>query len=143
MKKILIFSSILILVGFGCKKANEKDADLLNSTWILSYIQDTKTDAITNYPKDAPRRISIVFTDSLNILSFSGICNGGSGTYSYTASTGAIKITNLGTTLIACKDVEWEIYTTQNLNAAFSYKINGNNLVIYSNGTYNLYFTQN
>src|SRR5664280_1435276 len=100
MKKILIFSFILIFVGFGCKKAIVKDADLLKVKWVLSYIQDTKTNAITNYPNDAPRRISIVFTDSLNVISFSGICNSGAGTYSYSSSNGAIKITNLGTTLI-------------------------------------------
>lgn len=142
MKKIAIFIFI-ILVGFGCKKAAVNNADLLKVKWVLSYIQDTKTNAITNYPGDAPKRISIVFTDSLNVISFSGICNGGAGTYSYFSSTGAIKITNLGTTLIACKDVEWESYATQSLNNAFSYKIRGNSLVIYSNGSYNLYFTQN
>jgi heat shock protein HslJ len=141
MKKIAIFSFILILVGTGCKKT--ADADLLKVKWVLSYIQDTKTNAITNYPNDAPRRISIVFTDSLNVISFNGICNGGAGTYSYSSSTGAIKITNLGTTLIACKDVEWESYATQSLNNASSYKISGSNLVIYSNSSYNLYFTQN
>jgi heat shock protein HslJ len=143
MKKILIFSFILILVCFGCKKAAMNNADLLKVKWLLSYIQDTKTNAITNYPNDAPRRISIVFTDSLNVISFSGICNGGAGTYSYSSSNGAIKITNLGTTLIACKDVEWESYATQSLNNASSYKINGNSLVIYSNETYNLYFIRN
>ena len=142
MKKIMIFSFFLIFVGFSCKKAVVNDADLLNSTWILSYIQDTKTKAIINYPNDAQRRISIVFTDSLNVISFSGVCNGGAGTYSYSSSTGDIKI-KVGTTLIACKDVEWESYTTQSLNNAFSYKIDGNNLIIYSNGSYNLYFTQN
>jgi hypothetical protein len=63
-------------VGFGCKKTNEKDADLLKVKWVLSSVQDKKTNAITNYPSDAARKISIVFTDSLNILSFSGICNG-------------------------------------------------------------------
>ena len=142
MKIITIFSFI-ILVGFGCKKAAENNADLLKVKWVLSYIQDTKTNAIKNYPGDAPRRISIVFTDSLNVISFNGICNGGAGTYSYSSSTGAIKITNLGTTLIACKDVEWESYATQSLNNASSYKISGSNLVIYSNSSYNLYFTQN
>jgi heat shock protein HslJ len=140
MKEILIFSSIILLVGFGCKKTTVNDAALLKTKWTLSFIQDTKTNAITNYPGDAPRRISIVFTDSLNVLAFSGICNGGAGTNSYSSNTGVIKITNFGTTLIACKDVEWEGYTTQSLNNAFSYKISGNNLVIYSSGSYNLYF---
>jgi heat shock protein HslJ len=141
MKKIFVFSFIVILFGIGCEKVAVQDAALLKTTWMLSYIQDTKTNAITNYPSDAPSRISIVFTDSLNIISFSGVCNSGAGTYSYSSSTGAIKIT-VGTTFIYCKDVEWESYTTQSLNNAFSYKIYGNNLIIYSNGSYNLYFTQ-
>jgi heat shock protein HslJ len=142
MKIITIFSFI-VLVGFGCKKAAVNNADLLKVKWVLSYIQDTKTNAITNYPGDAARKISIEFTDSLNIISFSGVCNGGWGTYAYSSANSAIKITNLMTTAIACKDVEWEEYTTQNLTNALSYKISGSNLVIYSNGSYNLYFTQN
>ncbi len=151
MKKILIFSFIMVLVGFGCKKATVQDADLLKTTWILSYIQDTKTNGITNYPSNETSKISIVFTDSLNIISFNGICNGGWGTYSYypssTSSSGAIKITDLVTTINYCINCEycseWESYTTQNLDSAFSYKINGNNLVIYSHGSYNLDFNKN
>ena len=75
MKKIEIFSFILILVGTGCKKT--ADADLLKVKWVLSYIQDTETNAIKNYPSDAARKISIDFTDSLNVISFSGVCGGG------------------------------------------------------------------
>ena len=138
----MIFSFFLIFVGFSCKKAVVNDADLLNTKWTLSYIQDTKINAITHYPSDAKNKISIVFSDSSNDIGFSGVCNGGAGTYSYSSSTDAIKI-KVGTTLIACKDVEWESYATQSLNNASSYKINGSNLVIYSNGSYNLYFTQN
>jgi heat shock protein HslJ len=133
----------MVLVGFGCEKESLKDSGLLKTKWTLSSIQDTKTNAVTNYPSDASRKISIVFTDSLNVLSFYGICNGGAGTYSYSSSNGSIKITGLNTTSIYCKYVEWEEYTTQNLNNAFSYKINGNNLIICSNSTYNLYFTKN
>ena len=143
MKKILIFSFVIILVGFGCEKSNEKDADLLKINWTLSYIQDTKTNKITNYPSDASRKISIVFTDSLSVISFNGICNGGEGTYSYSSSTGAIKISGIVTTKIYCKYAEWEGYAGQNLYDAFRYKIYGNNLVIYSKGAYNLYFTEN
>ena len=140
MKRIAIFSFILILVGTGCKKA--ADADLLKVKWVLSYIQDTKTNTIKNYPSDAARKISMDFTDSLNVISFSGVCNGGWGTYSYSSSTGAIKITNLATTQIGCQYGEWEGYTIQNLYAAFKYKINGSSLEIYSNGAYNLYFNK-
>ena len=140
MKKIAILSFILILVGTGCKKT--ADADLLKVKWVLSYIQDTKTNAIKNYPSDAARKISIDFTDSLNVISFSGICNGGWGTYSYSFSTGSIKVTNLATTQIGCQFGEWEGYTIQNLYTAFRYKIYGSSLEIYSNGAYNLYFTE-
>jgi hypothetical protein len=46
------------------------------------------------------------------------------------------------TTLIGCKNDEWETYTVQNLYYASNYKISGNNLAIYTNGAYNLYFTR-
>ena len=140
-KTILIL--VIIVSSFGCKKDSLKDTDLLKSTWILSYIQDTKTQAIINYPTDASKKISIVFNDSSEIISFSGICNGGAGTYTYSAITGEIKVTDLGTTLIWCKYVEWETYTVQSLHYASSYKISGNNLAIYTSGAYNLYFTKN
>jgi len=143
MKKISIFSFILISVCFGCKKAAVNNADLLNTKWTLSYIQDTKTNAVTHYPSDATNKISIVFTDSSNVIRFSGVCNGGAGKYRYSSISGEIKVTDLMSTQIYCKYVEWETYTAQNLQYASSYKINGNNLVIYSNGTYNLYFTEN
>ena len=140
MKKTLIFSFIIFLAGLGCEKANVKDSDLLKVRWTLSYIQDTKTKVITRYPDDASQKISVVFTDSLNFISFSGVCNGGGGIYSYSPVTHEIKITILGSTKIYCKYVDWEAYTAQSLDEALSYKINGNSLVICSNGAYNLYF---
>jgi len=142
MRKIMVITFGLFVLGFGCKKENSQtgQASLIKTQWILSYIQDSKTNAIINYPNDASRRISITFTDSLNFLSFSGICNGGLGTYSYSSVTDSIKIINLGLTKIACKYAEWESYTGDNLIDAYKYKINGNSLIIYSKGTYNLHF---
>jgi heat shock protein HslJ len=142
MKKT-IFILVIIIFCFGCKKENLNDTDLLKTKWILSYIQDTKTQAITNYPSDAAKTISIEFNNTSDIISFWGICNGGSGTYTYSSVTGEIKVTDLITTLIGCKYVEWETYTVQSLYYASSYKINGNELVIYTKGVYNLYFTEN
>jgi len=142
MKKTL-FILVIIIFCFGCKKENLNDTDLLKTTWILSYIQDTKTQAITNYPSDAAKTISIEFTNSSNIIFFRGVCNVGSGTYTYSSITDEIKVTDLITTEIYCKYYEWEIYTVQNLYYASSYKIVGNDLVIYSNGEYDLYFTKN
>jgi heat shock protein HslJ len=142
MRKILIFNFILVLIGFGCEKVilHNEQASLIKSGWILSYIQDTKSNAIINYPADAARKISIVFTDSLNVIFFHGICNGGKGNYSFSSGDGSIQFTNLFTTQIGCKDVEWEGYTIQNLYNASRFKIDGSNLVIYSKGEYNLYF---
>ena len=130
------------MVGLGCEKAGVKDADLLNTKWILSYIQDTKTNVMTSYPGDATNKVSIIFSSSSNDIGFSGICNGGAGNYTYSSVTGAIKITNLGTTKIDCKYAEWETYTVQNLDYSFRYKIIGDKLIIYSEGDYNLYFNR-
>ncbi len=142
MKKLLIITTILILIFSGCEKRFMKDSDLVNSTWVLSYIQDTKSNVITNYPVDAARKISIVFNNSSDNISFSGICNAGSGKYSCDSQSGELKVTDLGTTMIGCKYVEWETYTIQNLYSATSYKISGASLTINSGGNYNLYFTR-
>ena len=141
--KNAIFILIIIFFCFGCKKDSLNDNDLLNKTWILSYIQDTKTQAITIFPGDAAKTISIEFTGKSNQLFFRGICNVGSGTHCYSTTTDKIKVTDLITTEIYCKYYEWETYTVQNLYYASSFEIDGNDLVIYSNGEYNLYFTEN
>jgi heat shock protein HslJ len=133
---------VIIISCFGCKKDSLKDTDLLKTIWILSYIQDTKTQAITNYPTNEVKTISIEFSNTSNIIFFRGICNVGSGTYTYSSITGEIKVTDLITTEIYCKYYEWETYTLQSLYYASSYKINGNDLIIYSTGEYNLYFTK-
>ena len=138
-----IFLLVIIGTFIECKKDSIKDSDLLDAKWTLSYIQDTKTHAITHYPGDTARKISIVFNDSSDIVSFFGVCNGGAGTYTYSSIAGEIKITDLITTLIGCKYVEWETYTIQNLYYASRYKIDGTELVIYSGSTYNLYFNKN
>jgi heat shock protein HslJ len=140
--KRIIFFLIIFVPSYACEKESHIDADLLKTKWILSYIQDTKTSIITQYPSDAAKTISIEFSNTSDIISFWGICNGGSGTYTYSSVTGEIKVTDLITTLIGCKYVEWETYTVQNLYYASSYKINGNDLIIYSTGEYNLYFTK-
>jgi heat shock protein HslJ len=143
MMKRIIF--LLVITGsfIGCKTENLIDPELLNTKWILSYIQNTKTYMITNYPGDATKRISIQFSGSPDIVSFNGVCNNGSGTYTYSSNPGEIKITGLATTLIGCKYVEWETYTVQNLNHASKYQIANGKLTIYSNGAYNLFFTKN
>ncbi len=144
MKTGLIFYFVVVLIGTGCHKEsfNNDQLSLLKTKWILSYIQDTRTNAVINYPNDATKVISIVFSDSSNVVSFKGVCNSGQGKFSISSINDSIKITLLGTTKIACKYVEWESYTTTNLYNAFKYKINGGNLEVYSKGAYNLYFKQ-
>jgi heat shock protein HslJ len=142
MKKIISFCFVLVVISSGCKKESTKQPSLINTNWTLSYIQDTKSSAITNYPANQPKKIIIEFSGTSDVISFTGICNTGTGKYSSSA-TGRLKITDLGTTKIACPDVEWESYTVQSLQEAYSYSINGNNLVISSNGDYNLYFIKN
>jgi heat shock protein HslJ len=73
---------------------------------------------------------------------FTGICNSGSGTYTYSYETGEIEVTDLGSTKIYCQYIEWEEYTIQNLNKAYSYNLNGDQLIIFSHGPYNLNFTK-
>lgn len=143
MKRRMLFLVILaVLISSGCKKDKGQTGDLLKKTWTLSQIQSTGSGAIIDYPTAAGKDISIVFTDSSNVISFSGICNNGTGTYSYSSKTGAIHVVDLRTTLIACSYVAWENYTVQNLLKSFSYKIEGNSLIIFSKGDYNLYFTK-
>ena len=60
LKRIILILFIFVS-SFGCKKEKHIDGDLLKTTWVLSYIQDTKTQAITNYPSDAAKTISIDF----------------------------------------------------------------------------------
>jgi heat shock protein HslJ len=142
MKKIGIFATVII-VCFGCKEETLIDPELLNTKWVLSYIQNTKTYMITNYPGDATKKISIHFNYSPDIVLFNGVCNNGSGTYTYSSNPGEIKITGMATTLIGCKYVEWETYTVQNLTHSSNYQIANGKLTIYSNGAYNLIFTKN
>jgi len=139
MKKIIICCFISAFIITGCNKESSKPATLLNTHWVLSYIQDTKSNLISNYPADESKKIVIDFTDSANVVSFNGICNSGSGQFSFTSS-GTLRITGIAATKIACKYVEWESYTIQSMQGAYSYNINGNNLIIYTNGDYNLYF---
>ena len=141
MYKILVYCFIITFIGFGCEKENLRDADLTNKIWELNSIEATQTDVMTDFPSDASENISIIFSDTSNIVGFNGICNSGAGTYTLTDSSGGIEISDVFTTLVGCKYGEWETYTIQNLLDAYSYEINGDDLIIYSHGDYNLYFS--
>ncbi len=142
LSKCLLLTTIAILT-LGCEKENLTDADLTNNNWELESIEATQTNDISEYPSGAPERISIIFSDTSNIIGINGVCNSGAGTYTLTSSNGGIEISNLITTMVGCAYSEWETYTLQSLHDAYSYEINGNDLIIYSHGDYNSYFSTN
>lgn len=143
LKSISILILVIGIIGWSCKKENSKadlvPGTLLKTKWVLSYIQNNNTNAIINYPGDDTQKINIVFSDTSDYIYFDGICNGGIGKYNYSLK-GDIKITDLATTKVFCKYIEWEVYSTSGLHDAYKYRINGNSLEIYSTGTYNLFF---
>lgn len=137
MKFLVIFSLIIFLVG--CEKASFKDAALLNTRWLLSSIQDTKSNGITNAPNNFQGYI--IFSDSLNTLMVGDGCNGCGSSY-LILKNDSIKVTNLICSQAFCPSIDqWEENLFDNLGSACTYKIIGNHLTIYSKGLYNLNFT--
>jgi heat shock protein HslJ len=106
--------------------------------WTLSSIQNVTTLQMTNYPDSIPKNESITITDSSSVIKFSGICNNGWGTYSMNGSK--INISPIVITQVLCPDIIWEEYLLNNLQEAFMYTIDYNQLIIRSSGTFNLIF---
>ena len=94
MKRNLIFLIILILSFDACEKSSIKDSALLKTQWVLSSIQNTKTNAINDFPSNNVRSEYIIFTDSANILFIAGTCNGCRA--AYLISNDSIKTSGLG-----------------------------------------------
>jgi heat shock protein HslJ len=146
MRNLLI--AVLILFIFSCKKENHaiENKQILNITWYLTTIQNNRSSESIHYP-DTLKYESITFTDSLNTLAISGICNGGSGKYSFSGNK--IDINSISTTEIYCKYYQWEEILIHNLDSAYEYKIEYTKvlnsakkaqLTIFSKGNYNLTF---
>jgi heat shock protein HslJ len=146
MRNILIAG--LILVIFSCKKENTaiENNKILNVTWYLISIQNTTSLEVINYP-DTLQYENITFTDSLNTLAISGICNGGSGKYSISGNK--IAVNSIATTERYCEYYHWEEILIHNLDSAYEYNIeyikvinNGKKtyLTIFSKGNFNLTF---
>lgn len=139
---VLLMAALLIMAS-GCKKDKEKrDQDLTKIKWSLEYLQNTGTKVRSYFPSAEPQKISIIFTDSLSTLLFSGICNNGSGTYTYSSATGELSIHDLKLTLILCNNVVWENYTAQNLLNARRYEIRNDSLTIFSSAGSDLHFSR-
>jgi heat shock protein HslJ len=137
MKMTFLFITILLLTSCERKENDTIGGQhpLLKTEWILSSIQDTKTNNITIFPSNVKSE-SIIFTDSLNTLRVKGVCNGCAGIYS--VKDASINASGLMCTMIYCS--KWEDYLFYNLDSMFQYKINNNQLTIYSRGSYNLNF---
>jgi heat shock protein HslJ len=136
MKMTFLFIVILFLTS--CERKENVDSGqipLLKTEWILSSIQNTKTNVVTAFPNNVQSE-SIIFTDSLNSLRVNGVCNGCTGTY--TVRDDSVSINGLMCSLIYCS--KWEDHLFNNLDSMFQYRINNNLLTIYSKGSYNLNF---
>lgn len=139
----VLFSAVFLDLLSGCKKDKEKqDKDLINTKWTLEYLQNSSTKVKNYFPATEQKKISIIFTDSLNTMLFSGICNDGSATYSYSQGTGELSIRDLKLTLILCSNVIWENNTAQYLLNAQLYDIKNDSLAIASKSGYDLYFSK-
>jgi heat shock protein HslJ len=140
MKTIISILCLFYLIFLGCTKQNSKtDPPLLNTHWVLSSIQNIRTKANLQFPLASIHTSEyITFTDS--ILAVKGICNSGKSSFLLFSYNDSIRIIGVGSTFIYCDFGNWEDYLWHNLDSAFSYKIDGNQLLIYSKGTYNLNF---
>lgn len=138
-KYILIFL-FTVFIALSCKKDKEEEISPLKGNWVLTDIQSTQTNALTNFPIDINDKIVIEFSSPSDTILFRGICNNGAGTYLYNPSIGELKVKDLIVTKVLCTNIEWETFSVLNLNKAYKCDINGDTLKIYSLGDYNLIF---
>lgn len=128
----------LVLIS-ACTRSDTSINTITDTSWELTHIRSTKSGKKTRFPKGA-QNITLQFKSKSDTLSFSGVCNHGSGTYAIDDKSDKIEISAIGTTGIHCPYIEWEIYVVTNLRKAHNYKLAGNNLTIYSDGDYDLIF---
>ena len=130
------------ITAFSCKKddeANKQVNPLLIKAWILTSIQNTKTNQMIDYPDSFTYKERIIFNDSIS-LSFSGNC-GNHGYANYSVNNNSIKLSDYKIDhMYFCFRYEWENYFFNNLDSAYQYNVTENKLIIYSKGDYNLYF---
>lgn len=143
MKKILIALFMVVSILSGCKKDTKEPSAFLNTEWNLSYIQNISTKLTFNFPADADRRISLVFTDA-GVVVFTGVCNDGTGNFTYVpvdTYRSTLTVTDLSSTKVSCTHVDWEENTLESLGKAYKYEITGNSMTITTTGNFNLFFT--
>jgi heat shock protein HslJ len=140
VKIILVSCGILLIFACSCSKSKElANVPLLKTQWILSHFQNATTNKIINYPDSLRIKESITFTDSLT-LSIETTC--GKTNVGYSIKDDSISIPQIAfyTSSIYCGLVQWENYLLFNLDSAFKFNLKANQLIIYSKGTYNLFF---
>lgn len=144
MKKILISGLFLGLMVFSCKKESPKEPPpFLDTEWTLTYIENVSTKLKFNFPGDAEKKITLIFSDGL--ITFNGICNTGAGNFAsipFDSTLGTLTVTDLGATKVNCAYSEWEGYVIQSLDKAYKYLITGNSITITTTGDFNLTLIQ-
>jgi hypothetical protein len=139
LNMILFFIGMLVITTISCNKNNKTNykADLLKK-WMLSSVQNTKTHQITNFPDTTLSIETITFTDTLTLIN--GAC-GNYGKAYYKVNNESIMFLDLSIFhLNLCSLYKWEEIVLNSLDSAFQYNVNSNQLIIYSNGIYNLIF---
>jgi heat shock protein HslJ len=144
MKKILFAVLVLGFMVIGCKKDEPTEAPLfLDTVWTLTYIQNVSTKLGFNFPSDAARKITVVFSGGL--VGINGICNTGTGNFTlieFDSTLGTLTVTDLSSTKVNCDYSEWEGYLLQSLGKAYKYEITGSSLDITTTGDFNLRFIE-
>jgi hypothetical protein len=139
-KLFLFLYGIILLLEFSCVKkpdTNLPDLPLLKTRWVLSYFQNPRTNQIIHYPDSLRINESISFTDSVT-LSIAAGC--GSGKAGYSIKSDSMIIDPIYGPWTYCSLMQWDDYLVINLEHAYRYIIKANQLIIYSKGTYDLYF---
>lgn len=141
MKSLIMLCTTLLLINVACKKDNIDiitNLSIDNTKWNLIDIINSTTYEEIIPPEDI--NIVITFFDS-TIVSLA-VCNTGQGIY--TTRKDSINI-SCGFTKMWCKlgskyPIIWESVYIQNLNSSMKFKINDDELLLYSSGEYNLKF---
>jgi len=140
MKKPVAFILLLMVLG-SCEKEPEGlliDVSLINS-WVLISLTNTADNQINVLPQELDY-LTLKFVDSISLNAIS-VCNPGSGTYSIKNDSIMISI---GFTNMECQNnidfPDWDTRFISNLNQTGKFSISGDNLILYSDGDYNLNF---
>jgi heat shock protein HslJ len=136
--RILLFLSLVIyIVAFGCKRNDPQNSDLFQK-WILTSVQNTKSNKIVNYPDTTKLIETIAFTDTALLID--GAC-GNYGQAHYYIKNDTIAFTKFFIwAVLYCDLYQWEEDVLNNLDSAYRYTIKGSQLKIYSKGSQNLIF---